>query len=515
MTGMGARPLAAVLGSTVALALLSTGAAAHRAVEPKLGTALSSGGLVLVVRHAMTDQSKQDETPVDLSDCSTQRNLSAQGRADARTIGEGIRRLKVRVGLVLTSAFCRTRETARLAFSGRGRVSRALSNTVSAAHDAAWQAQVRAFRRLLGTKPAPDTVTALVTHGILTSEATGLTLEEGETLVFRPLGHSRFRLVGRILPADWAALRRTAARTTAGVSPRIEEYPVPPGSGPHDVAPTADGAVWYTAQASGKLGRLDPASGKVTEVSLGEGSAPHGVIVGPDRAAWVTDGGSNAIVRVDSVTLALKRYPLPESAGYANLNTAAFDRRGMLWFTGQSGVYGRLDPKTGSMRVFRAPGGPGPYGIATTPRGDVWYASLAGSHVARIDVRSGKARVFRPPTRDQGARRIWSDSRGRLWVSEWNAGRLARYDPAARRWREWRVPGSAQPYAVYVDRADVVWLTDFASSAILRFAPSTAMFTSFRLRPGANVRQLLGRTGEVWGAESGADRLVVVRTGRL
>jgi virginiamycin B lyase len=299
---------------------------------------------------------------------------------------------------------------------------------------------------------------------------------------------------------------------TAGLAPRVQEYSVPPGSSPHDVAPAPDGTVWYTAQAAGKLGRLVPADGTVREVALGEGSAPHGVIVGPDGAPWVTDGGLNAIVRVDPQTFAVRRYPLPPSSGFANLNTATFDRRGVLWFTGQSGIYGRLDPRTGALRVFRAPGGPGPYGIATTPGGGVWFASLAGSYVARLDLRTGKATVVRPPTRGQGARRIWSDSKGRLWVSEWNAGRVARYDPKTKRWREWQLPGAAQPYAVYVDAKDVVWLTDFGAGAIVRFEPATGRFTTIRLRPGANVRQLLGRPGEVWGAESGADRLVVVRT---
>jgi virginiamycin B lyase len=320
------------------------------------------------------------------------------------------------------------------------------------------------------------------------------------------------RIVAALLGACAAPL---VASLTAGATAdalRVKEYALPSGSGPHDVAPARDGTVWYTAQAAGKLGRLDPSTGKITEVPLGEGSAPHGVIVGPDGGAWVTDGGLNAIVRVDAATLDVKRYPLPASSGYANLNTATFDHRGRLWFTGQSGIYGSLDPRTGSLRVFRAPGGAGPYGIATTPRGQVWYASLAGSHVARIDLESGKAMVFRPPTPAQGARRIWSDSRGRLWVSEWNAGRVARYDPAARRWREWRLPGAAQPYAVYVDERDAVWLTDFAGGAIVRFDPATQRFTRLRLRPGANVRQLMGRPGEVWGAESGADRLVSVAT---
>jgi len=294
---------------------------------------------------------------------------------------------------------------------------------------------------------------------------------------------------------------------------RVQEYRVPAGSAPHDVAPAPDGTVWYTAQGSGKLGRLDPATGKVTEVPLGEGSAPHGVIVGPDGSAWVTDGGLNAILRVEHDTLEVTAYSLPASTGWANLNTATFDRRGVLWFTGQSGFYGRLIPATGAMRVFRSPGGSGPYGIVTTPKGQVWYASLAGSHIARVNVVTGKATVFRPPTKDQGARRVWSDSKGRLWVSEWNAGKVARFDPAAmkNRWREWRVPGPAQPYAVYVDEKDVVWLTDFGRSGIWRFTPANDRFTRVKLRAGANVRQLLGRPGEVWGAESGTDRLVVVR----
>ena len=118
--------------------------------------------------------------------------------------------------------------------------------------------------------------------------------------------------------------------------------------------------------------------------------------------------------------------------------------------------------------------------------------------------------MFRPPTKEQGARRIWSDSRGRLWVSEWNAGRVARYDPKTRRWREWRLPGSAQPYAVYVDDRDIVWLTDFGASAIVRFDQVRQRFTRVRLRANASVRQLLGRAGVVWGAESGADRIVSV-----
>jgi virginiamycin B lyase len=296
--------------------------------------------------------------------------------------------------------------------------------------------------------------------------------------------------------------------------PTMQEYAVPAGSHPHDVAPAVDGGVWYTAQTRGLLGWLDPSNGQVREIPLGAGSAPHGVIVGPDGAAWVTDGGQNAIVRVEPSTNEVRVFPLPAGSRNANLNTATFDRFGILWFTGQSGVYGRVDPTTGDVQVYQAPRGSGPYGIIATPDGSrVFYASLAGSHIAEINLETGEAVPIDSPTPRQGARRVWTDSRGQIWVSEWNVGQVGRYDPVTGEWREWKLPG-ARPstYAVYVDEHDKVWLTDFGANAIVRFDPETEAFDTFALsEPNASVRQLLGRAGETWGAESGADRLVVIR----
>jgi virginiamycin B lyase len=291
-------------------------------------------------------------------------------------------------------------------------------------------------------------------------------------------------------------------------------YDVVDGSGPHDVAAAPnDGPVYYTGQRNGTLGIVDAKSGKVEEVKLGSDSAPHGVIVGPDGAPWLTDGGKNAIVRVDPATRAVKVWKLPDEAARANLNTATFDKRGRIWFTGQSGWYGRLDPATGDMKVWRSPRGYGPYGITTTPAGEVWYASLAGNHIAHVDQATGVATPVDPPTARQGARRIWSDSKGRLWVSYWNTGQVGMYDPASKQWKEWKLPGdNPQAYSVWVDEHDKVWLTEWTSNAIVRFDPATETFASFPSNKSrANVRQMLGRGGEAWGAESGTDRLVVVR----
>ena len=126
--------------------------------------------------------------------------------------------------------------------------------------------------------------------------------------------------------------------------------------------------------------------------------------------------------------------------------------------------------------------------------------------------------MVEPPTPRQGARRLWSDSQGRIWVSEWNSGNLSMHDPAAAtpagRWRSWKLPGQEpQAYAVYVDERDMVWVSEWASNAMVSFDPRTEKFESYPMpRESANIRQILGRPGEVWLPESGTEHISVIHT---
>jgi virginiamycin B lyase len=174
---------------------------------------------------------------------------------------------------------------------------------------------------------------------------------------------------------------------------------------------------------------------------------------------------------------------------------------------------GVIQATTGDMKVWDAPKGRGPYGMTGTPKGDIWFVSLAGSYLANVDLETGAATVYEPPTKDQGARRVWSDSKGRLWVSEWNSGNVSVYDPIDKSWKQWRLPGERpRTYAVWVDPDDKVWLSEWAANAIVRFDPATERFESFPSnRPNSNVRQMLGRKGETWIAESGPERIRVIR----
>jgi phosphohistidine phosphatase SixA len=201
--------LAAVVGAAALALRIDFATDGSRKVDPGLSNQLRRGGLVLVLRHATTDTSETDSDPVNLDDCRTQRNLSARGRAEARGIGREVRRLGVSVGVVLASPLCRTRETARLAFSGRATMSPTLLD-IGGESDVARQHQTLAVRRLLGTKPAAGTVTVLVTHGSVVADVTGISLGEGESLVFRPQGNRRFELIGRIDPDQWDELHAPA-----------------------------------------------------------------------------------------------------------------------------------------------------------------------------------------------------------------------------------------------------------------------------------------------------------------
>jgi virginiamycin B lyase len=308
-----------------------------------------------------------------------------------------------------------------------------------------------------------------------------------------------------------ATLAVSALAVTAAQSASVQFYQLPSRAYPHDVAPAPDGTVWFSGQQQGFAGHFDPASGKLEKISLGSGAAPHGVIIA-NGAAWFTEGGQNAIARVDLKTKEVKLFPLPADARNANLNTPVMDKTGVLWFTGQSGIHGRLDPKVGKVEAWHSPRR-GSYGITVTPSNEIWYVALAGDHLGHIDRNTGNVTIVEPPRKGVGTRRVWSDSKGDLWVSLWNSGGIAKYEPEKKNWTTYPMPQSkGGTYAVFVDDKDRVWATDWLANAIQRFDPVTEKYETFPSNErGASVRQMAGRPGELWGGESGNDRLVVVR----
>lgn len=190
----------------VALLVLVTGCGTFdeaETVQPLVGrqlvAALRDGGHVLYLRHTETPEDGTDE-PGSLGDCSRQRRLNDAGRADARALGEAVRELGVPVGDVLASPYCRTVDTAQLAF-GRAVPEEGLLTPTPATRGRT----TRALRRLLSTVPDEGENTVLVGHLTNLRLLSTATPDEGETVVFRPDGEG-FLLVGTVPPQGWQEL---------------------------------------------------------------------------------------------------------------------------------------------------------------------------------------------------------------------------------------------------------------------------------------------------------------------
>lgn len=165
--------------------------------------ALRQGGYTLYFRHGATETSRPDRVPtVDLDDCMTQRPLSDEGRRQAARVGEAIRALQIPLAEVLASPFCRTRETAQLAFGGFTVEPMLMATSNATSEEIA--PLVQGFRALLGRVAPPGSNRMLVAHSTLLKDAVDIFPHpEGVVLIFRADGKGGFLPVAAIAPADW------------------------------------------------------------------------------------------------------------------------------------------------------------------------------------------------------------------------------------------------------------------------------------------------------------------------
>jgi phosphohistidine phosphatase SixA len=163
---------------------------------------LREGGYVLYMRHTSTDFSQNDARMKSFEDCAGQRNLTDKGRAEARAVAAHIKRLGIPIGRVLASPFCRTMETARLAF-GRAEATHDARGGPLRSDD---PKRYEPLRKLLSSRPEKTNL-VISSHGNPFAAVAGPPyLAEGEIAVVRPEGDSRFSVVGRIRLEDWQLL---------------------------------------------------------------------------------------------------------------------------------------------------------------------------------------------------------------------------------------------------------------------------------------------------------------------
>jgi phosphohistidine phosphatase SixA len=175
-------------------------AGTHSASADEAGfAAVAAGGHVVLLRHGKTPGGAGDPAGFRIDDCATQRNLTDEGREQVRALGRLLRARNAKIDKVMSSAWCRCRETAALLDAGEVGHLAALDNLYGR-----WEARdekTRALREVVGGWKGPGTL-LLVTHGANVLPLVHIQLGEAEGIVLEPARETAegFRVVGRISP---------------------------------------------------------------------------------------------------------------------------------------------------------------------------------------------------------------------------------------------------------------------------------------------------------------------------
>src|SRR5881296_52092 len=299
-------------------------------------------------------------------------------------------------------------------------------------------------------------------------------------------------------------------------SPSIVEYPIPtPNSAPHCLVAAPDGLIWFAEIGADKLGRFDPKTERFTEWPLPtEGAHPHGIAWASDGRLYVTEQSGNKIAAFDPRTERFTEYTVP-SAG-AGPHTPIQGPDGAIWFTEQRGNrIGRLDPATGKITEYPVPTpSANAYGIIASRRENaVYFAELEGHKLGRVDVKTGKIEEFPTPTPNSGVRRLAIDRGGGIWMTYFVAGKVARFDPATKAFKEYDAPGGPKsgPYTIEVDSTGHVWFNQFDGrlNDLIELDPAMGKTTSYKIPTGpALVRKLtVDAANTVWYANNGEGKI--------
>jgi virginiamycin B lyase len=285
--------------------------------------------------------------------------------------------------------------------------------------------------------------------------------------------------------------RRAAVLVPGEAKIALEEWMVPTlGQRSRDPVEAADGSIWWAGQFGNLVGRIDPATGEMTEYPLPEGAMPHTVSIDRAGNVWYTGNKNGTLGKLDPRTGEITVYPMPDPAA-EDPHTAVFDQAGILWFTlQQSNMVGRLDPATGEVRLVTAPTPDSrPYGIKIDAEGTPYVACNGSNCLLEVDPETMVLTEVELPIPATTVRRLDIAADGMIWYVNSSQGRLGRFDPKTGEIKEWPSPSGrdSHPYALAVVDG-IVWYNEsgMRPDALVRFDPQSETFQSWPI-PSGNV----------------------------
>jgi virginiamycin B lyase len=258
-----------------------------------------------------------------------------------------------------------------------------------------------------------------------------------------------------------AAVVMSIAGSTTYAKLAIQTFPVSAGKGPTRCLSCAGRYGLVHRAICGQTRPARPPHREIGAACTGPGVAPHSVIVGPDGSAWSPKAGRTRSPGSVRRPAAAKLNPLPRTGAMPTSTRQRLIARVCSGSLGRTASMAASDPETGAIVVFDALRGTGPYRIATTPDGQVFFASLAGNYLGHIDVETALSSCWSRPCRAKARRAFAPTAAASCGSRGWNSGDLFPPRQQGQELGSLALAGrSPHPYAVYVDENDVVWVND-------------------------------------------------------
>jgi len=292
----------------------------------------------------------------------------------------------------------------------------------------------------------------------------------------------------------------------------VTEWAVPTPKFARDPAPAPDGTMYIAVMQGNKIARFDPKTKNFHEWDLPEGAKPHGLLVDKQGVVFYTGNVNGTIGRLDPATGKITEFRTRQSGSGPHTLIQAGD--GTIWFTEQSADrIGRLDPATGEIREYETRGGP--YGLALSKDGAVWFCQLSGHRMGRLDPATGKVTEIELP-RGSGPRRVAANADGSvLWWAFYGSNELVKFDPIAQKiLKKYPLPSGSGggAYAVTVDGAGFPWVNEISGNTVVRLDPATEKMQVIKLpTPNTGIRKMIiAADGRLWYMGSHTGKIGVI-----
>jgi virginiamycin B lyase len=302
-------------------------------------------------------------------------------------------------------------------------------------------------------------------------------------------------------------LPRPTGRATEVI---ITEYDLPRDSiEPHDVIVGKDGNVWYSNFGEQNIGRMDPKTGKVTEIALPEFKKgwPQGSLSlhsDKDGNIWFGMMYQGAMGKFNVATQKVETFSLPADMNKAMTQvnmvrpeSTAVD--GKVWSQNNGfAALHRLDLKTGEIETitpFKGAAGSEEshniYDIIPDSQNNIYFTDFAQQHIGRVDAKTGQTTLFELPTKASAPRRGMMDDKDRIWFGLYRANKIGMFDTKEQTFKEWEMPTAwSSPYDVTIDKTGDVWTGSMLNDRVSRLDPKTGKFVEYLLPRETNIRRV-------------------------